>query len=108
MATKKKTTAPEVVEETKVTEEVVEQPIAEVEEKPVQAKKVKTPTSGTVTGCEQLNVRNAASKVATRIAVIPKGTEFEVTSFEAGSKWVGISTKTGIKGFVMAEFVTVK
>lgn len=107
MATKKKTTTPEVVEETKVTEEVVEQATPEVVEKPAKSKKQKNEL-GVVTECEQLNVRNAASKVATRIAVIPKGTELEIESFESGSEWLKVSTKTGIKGFVMAKFVTVK
>lgn len=107
MATKKKTATPEVVEETKVTEEIIEQDAPEVSEKPVKSKKQKNEL-GVVTECEQLNVRNAASKVATRIAVISKGTEFEIESFESGSEWLKITTKTGIKGFVMAKFVTVK
>ena len=107
MATKKKTATSEVVEETKVIEEVIEQDEMEVSEKPVKSKKQKNGL-GVVTECEQLNVRNAASKVATRIAVIPKGTELEIESFESGSEWLKVSTKTGIKGFVMAKFVTVK
>lgn len=107
MATKKKTATSEVVEETKVTEEVIEQAAPEVSEKTAKSKKQKNGL-GVVTGCEQLNVRNAASKVATRVAVISKGTEFEIESFESGSEWLKITTKTGIKGFVMAKFVTVK
>lgn len=107
MATKKKTATSEVVEETKVTEEVVEQATPEVVEKPAKSKKQKNEL-GVVTECEQLNVRNAASKAATRVAVISKGTEFEIESFESGSEWLEITTKTGIKGFVMAKFVTVK
>lgn len=107
MATKKKTATSEVVEETKVTEEVVEQTAPEVIEKPVKSKKQKIEL-GIVTECEQLHVRNAASKVATRVAVISKGTELEIESFESGSEWLKVSTKTGIKGYVMAKFITVK
>lgn len=105
MATKKKTTP---VEETEI--KVTEQPVPEVVEKIEKPAKAKVPKvkSGIVTECEQLNVRNAASASATRVAVIPKGTEFEVESFEADSEWLKISTKTGIKGFAMAKFVTVK
>lgn len=101
MATKKKTTTP--VEEV----EVIEQPTPEVVEKPAKTKVSKVKL-GIVTECEQLNIRSAASKNATRVAVIPKGTEFEIESFESGSEWLKITTKTGIKGFVMAKFVTVK
>lgn len=106
MATKKKTTAPaeELVTET------IEQPTPEVVEKTEKPAKTKVSKVklGIVTECEQLNIRSAASKNATRVAVIPKGTELEIESFESGSEWLKVSTKTGIKGFVMAKFVTVK
>ena len=93
MASKKK--------KTNVQVEATEQIVSEVK---VETK-IKT---GVVTECEKLNVRAKASVESDVVTVITKGTKLTIESFEVGSTWLKVSTESGVKGFVMAKFVTVK
>lgn len=97
MGKKKNKETPKVVEP--VIDEVIE--ATEVKEEP----KIKT---GVVTECEKLNVRAKASVESDVVTVITKGTKLTIESFEVGSTWLKVSTESGVKGFVMAKFVTVK
>lgn len=97
MGKKKNKETPKVVEP--VIDEVIE--ATEVKEE----SKIKT---GVVTECEKLNVRVKASVESDIVTVITKGTKLTIESFEVGSTWLKVSTESGVKGFVMAKFVTVK
>lgn len=100
MASKKKKTNVQVEATEQITSEVkVETPVE------VAEPKIKT---GVVTECEKLNVRAKASVESDVVTVITKGTKLTIESFEVGSTWLKVSTESGVKGFVMAKFVTVK
>ena len=59
-----------------------------------------------VVNCTLLNVREAATKASKVLCEINKDTKVTIES-EANDEWYEITTKKGIKGYCMKEFITI-
>ena len=88
---KKEPKKPEVVEE-------VEEVIPEVTKEPDKLVGV--------VNCTLLNVREAATKASKVLCEINKDTKVTIES-EANDEWYEVTTKKGIKGYCMKEFITI-
>lgn len=101
---KKKNVKPEevivenVVEET-VTENDVEEVVEVVEEAP-------TPF-GVVSNCVQLNVRKKPDKKSDVVCILNYNEEVTINDSKS-DKWFEITTKNGVKGYCMKEYIKIK
>ena len=98
---KKEPKKPEVVEKVMLEPEVVEvvkELIPEVTKEPDKLVGV--------VNCTLLNVREAATKASKVLCEINKDTKVTIES-EANDEWYEITTKKGIKGYCMKEFITI-
>ena len=98
---KKEHKKPEVVEKVMLEPEVVEvvkELIPEVTKEPDKLVGV--------VNCTLLNVREAATKASKVLCEINKDTKVTIES-EANDEWYEITTKKGIKGYCMKEFITI-
>lgn len=95
----------EMVAENEATVQAVHDEI--IEEIVTQAEaKVET---GFVTGCERLNVRERASKDSKVLTIINKNEEVTIHHTETESvEFYRVSTSSGVEGFCMRKFITVK
>ena len=98
---KKEPKKPEVVEKVMMEPEVVE----EVEEVIPEVTKEPDKLVGVV-NCTLLNVREAATKASKVLCEINKDTKVTIES-EANDEWYEVTTKKGIKGYCMKEFITI-
>ena len=98
---KKEPKKPEVVEKVMMEPEVVE----EVEEVIPEVTKEPDKLVGVV-NCTLLNVREAATKASKVLCEINKDTKVTIES-EANDEWYEVTTKNGIKGYCMKEFITI-
>lgn len=94
---KKEHKKPEVVE-------VVEE-VEEVEEVTPEVAREPDKLVGVV-NCTLLNVREAATKASKVLCEINKDTKVTIES-EANDEWYEVTTKKGIKGYCMKEFITI-
>lgn len=95
---KKEHAKPEVVEKVMMEPEVVEEVTPEVTREPDKLVGV--------VNCTLLNVREAATKASKVLCEINKDTKVTIES-EANDEWYKVTTKKGIKGYCMKEFITV-
>lgn len=98
---KKEHAKPEVVEKVMMEPEVVEvvkEVIPEVTKEPNKLVGV--------VNCTLLNVREAATKASKVLCEINKDTKVTIES-EANDEWYEVTTKNGIKGYCMKEFITI-
>lgn len=65
-------------------------------------------TYGIVSGCTKLNVRKNPSKSAAVITEINAGDELVIDPGTSTNEWYKVFTASGIEGFCMKTFVTVK
>lgn len=77
----------------------------EVFEEPVEVKNFKM---GKVEGCTKLNVRKRPNATAEVVCVIDHDTEVEINLDKSTAKFYKICTATGVEGFCMKEFISVK
>lgn len=97
----------------KMPEKIVDAPEVIVEEtiivEPTTAPEPKT-VIGIVNGCARLNIRKEPSMHATaRIAtVVASGSELTINLAKSTEDWYRVITESGIEGFCMKKFVTVK
>lgn len=98
---KKEHKKPEVVEKVMLEPEVVEV----VEEVTPEVAREPDKLVGVV-NCTLLNVREAATKASKVLCEINKDTKVTIES-EANDEWYEITTKKGIKGYCMKEFITI-
>lgn len=100
----------EVTEE--VTEEAVEEVVEEAVEEVEEVKEVVKPVSGTTTGivdnCDKLNVRISPIMSATPLAVISKDNEVQIDMANSTSEWYKVTTPSGVEGYCMKKFITIK
>ena len=94
-------TAP-LVEATEVAEEVKE----EVKEEVVEVKEEKKPEVIGVVTCEKLNIRKVPN--GAKVCEVVKGTEMMIDESNSTHDWYAISTVSGIEGFCMKKFVSIK
>ena len=85
-------------QEEMVDEVVVEEPIAEIEEKH---------TTGKVVNCELLNVREQPNVNAEIVCMIKRNTEVEIDVTKSTSDFYKICIASGIEGFCMKKFILV-
>lgn len=78
--------------------EVVEEVIPEVTKEPDKLVGI--------VNCTLLNVREAATKASKVLCEINKDTKVTIES-EANDEWYEVTTKNGIKGYCMKEFITI-
>lgn len=95
--------------EPEVTAEVVEEPTEVKETKPAKAPKKPKTVKGIVSNCTSLRVRKDPSvKSNNIISVIDVNTEVEINLDESKESWYKITTKGGVTGFCMKDYITVK
>ena len=97
------------VVEPEVTAEVVEKPAEVKETKPAKTPKKPKTVKGVVSNCASLRVRKEpAVKSNNIISVIDANTEVEIDLDESKEDWYKITTKGGVTGFCMKDYITVK
>ena len=63
---------------------------------------------GIVSDCERLNVRKAPSRNAAVVAEINVYSEVMIDINNSTSDWYNICTASGVEGFCMKDFITIK
>ena len=102
---KKEPKKPEVVEKVMMKPEVVE--VVEEVTPEVTPEVTREPDKLVgVVNCTLLNVREAATKASKVLCEINKDTKVTIES-EANDEWYEVTTKKGIKGYCMKEFITI-
>ena len=93
----------------KISEEVKEEKVEVVEEVTEVVEEAKPENKkGVVSNCECLKVRKEAStKTDNVITIIDAKTEVEILD-ESKKGWYKITTKGGVTGFCMKDYITVK
>lgn len=71
---------------------------------PVQS----TTKTGVVSNCEILNIRKTPSIKSERLGSINAGSEVIIDTERSTDEWYAVYTETGMEGFCMSAFVTVK
>lgn len=95
--------------EPEVTAEVVEKPAEVKETKTAKAPKKPKTAKGVVSNCASLRVRKeAAVKPDNIISVIDANVEVDINLDESTKDWYKITTKGGVIGFCMKDYITVK
>lgn len=90
-------------------EEKVVAPTVEEETDEVDTTEVtpnKQPLKGIVTGCVKLNVRKGPNKGMPSVSIINESDEVTITDTLTG--WYKVTTKEGIVGFCMGQFIEIK
>ena len=67
-----------------------------------------TTKTGVVTNCESLNIRKAPSIKSERLGSIQVGSEVIIDMERSVEGWYAVYTETGMEGYCMSTFVTVK
>ena len=102
------TKSEEVVEPVELREEVkVEETTPVVEQPKPVIKSEPKPTTGKVTGCAKLNVRESANTTANVLAVINEGSEVVINRIKSTVEFYAVCTAAGIEGYCMKKFITV-
>lgn len=84
-------------------EEVVEE-VEEIVEPEVQEES----KLGVVAGCKKLNVRAQASSTATVVCVINENSLVMIDEKESTADFYKVCTETGVEGFCMKGYITIK
>lgn len=69
---------------------------------------VKEPKTGVVEGCAKLNVRKAPNASAEVLCVISGGAKVVIDEEESSDDFYKICTVSGVEGYCMKKFVTVR
>ena len=67
-----------------------------------------TTKTGVVTNCESLNIRKTPSIKSERLGSIQAGSEVIIDMERSVEGWYAVYTETGMEGYCMSTFVTVK
>lgn len=90
-------TTPAVVDmtiETDVTPAIVEPPVE--------------PIDGIVSGCKKLNIRKEPSRKGEVVCEVLEGTALMIDPSVSTDDWFRVYTETGVEGYCMKNFVTIK
>ena len=82
--------------------------IQEVEELVVEPVVVKEPKTGVVEGCAKLNVRKEPNASAEVICIISSGAKVVIDEEESSDDFYKICTVSGVEGYCMKKFVTIR
>ena len=94
--------------ESEVTEEVIEE-VAEVQEVKEETVAAPKTTKGVVSNCKCLYVRREpVVKPNNNFSIIDAGVEVEINLDESTEDFYKITTKGGVTGFCMKDYITVK
>lgn len=63
---------------------------------------------GVVSDCAALNIREDCSTNAKVVAVVKRGAVLEIDSANCEDDWLAVYTESGVEGFCMAQYVTIK
>lgn len=75
----------------------------------VETPKPKTKVvTGTVTGCNRLNVRLESADGAEIVAIINRDSKVKIDPVESTDDWFKVTTTDGVEGYCMCKFVSVK
>ncbi len=74
---------------------------------PEQPKASKT-TIGIVVNCKKLNLRTKPSKAANIIYEMPADSKLTINLDRSINGWLSVCTESGLEGFCMKEFVSIK
>lgn len=66
------------------------------------------PIDGTVSGCLRLNVRKEPSLTGEVVCEVSVGTTLMIDSDKSTEEWFKVYTETGVEGYCMKKFVTIK
>lgn len=66
------------------------------------------PVFGFVDGCERLNMRKEASKESDVITILTKNTEVEINESESTEEFYKVNMTSGVEGFCMRKFISIK
>lgn len=66
------------------------------------------PIYGCVDKCEKLRVRKGPSTNTGVVTVISAGTEVMIDLDKSTNDWYSVRTATGVEGFCMKDFITIK
>lgn len=109
---KKVETAPvevEAVEEANEDINVESTPVVEETKQEHNTSPVIKPVIGVVSGCVKLNVREEPKIDAKVLGTINEGTEVEIDKIKpTTNNFYAVYTSTGLEGFCMKDFITVK
>lgn len=106
MSNKPKTVKEEVkVEETKIEEAVIEA-VEETVAETVEVAEPK-PVICVINNCEKLNIRKNPNTSAAILCVATPTSKLEIIA-EVSDDWVNVVTETGVEGFCMKKYLTVK
>ena len=64
--------------------------------------------TGVVSGCARLNLRKEASKDSDVLLVLDKDTELVVDPTEETEEFYKVCTSSGVEGYCMKKFITIK
>lgn len=93
-----------VIEEVLTTEEVENLKVEEVAEVNTDGN-----LTGIVTGCERLNMRNKADKDSDVITILAKDTEVIINTSESTTEeFYKVSTHSGLEGYCMKKYISIK
>lgn len=66
------------------------------------------PITGIVSGCKKLNIRKKPSKAAEVKTEANANTKLEIDMEKSTDEWYKVRTESGVSGFCMKKFVTIK
>lgn len=66
------------------------------------------PIDGFVSGCKRLNIRKKPASYGEIICEVSEGTTLMIDPSESTTEWYRVYTETGVEGYCMKMFVTIK
>lgn len=89
---------------------IEEQPVIEEVTIPVEEEAVVEPklVTGVVIDCRKLNVREQMHTGATILCELPVSSEVQVVADEHHDEWYHVFTASGIEGFCMKKYISIK
>lgn len=90
-------------------DEVEEETIARDDEEIVsESEPARVTITGTVSGCEKLNVRKVPFASGEVVCVIAKGSIVVIDETETTDEWYKVCAENGAEGFCMKKFINVE
>lgn len=77
-------------------------------DEPVVAEKTPKLVTGVVVGCQKLNVRMQMHIGAKILCELPVSSKVQVLADEKHDEWYHVFTESGIEGFCMKKYISIK
>lgn len=91
-----------------VTEEPIEVTVEPTEPIATEVPEKAEIVHGYVSGCSKLNVRKGPGIDARPLTIISENTEVEIDMANSTDEWYGVITASGVEGFCMKKYITIK